>query len=81
MGKQDVRLTLGRDEALVLFDWLGRFNQDPRPVFEDQAEERVLFDLEASLEKQLVEAIEANYGNAVRRARDAVRDKDPPMSG
>ena len=42
-----VKLELTGDEALVLYEWLTRFNQRDDVEFADQAEERVLCDLEA----------------------------------
>jgi hypothetical protein len=45
-----VVLTLSRDEAVVFFEWLSRFTSQEGHRFEDQAEERVLWNLEAALE-------------------------------
>ena len=56
MGQPDsVNITLTGHEALVLFDFLARFNQQERFPFQDQSEQRVLWDLEADLEEQLAE--------------------------
>lgn len=44
-----VTISLSNDEALVLFEWLSSFNQGHHD-FEDQAEQRVLWDLEGMLE-------------------------------
>jgi hypothetical protein len=44
----DILITLSQDQALVLFDWLARTGTRDQPAeFEDQAEQRVLWDLEA----------------------------------
>jgi hypothetical protein len=75
MTKNAVTITLEPDEALVLFDWLTRFNESPPEVFEDQAEQRVLFDLEATLESSLTEPLAANYAELLRDARERVRDE------
>lgn len=69
-----VKLELTRDEALVLYDWLTRFNQRDSVDFADQAEERVLFDLEAMLEKTLVAPMQSNYAELLARARANIRD-------
>jgi hypothetical protein len=69
----DLRLT--GDEALVLFAWVVRFNASD-PVFEDQAEQRVLWDVEALLERQLVAPFREDYFSQVVAARDRVRDPD-----
>ena len=69
-----VELTLSHDEALVFFDWLARFNSAEEKYLADQAEERVLWDLEAMLESVLVELLDPNYKQLVEKARAAVRD-------
>jgi hypothetical protein len=48
-GHRDgVTLNLSAHEALVLFDWLARTSAAGKPVpFADQAEQRVLWDLDA----------------------------------
>jgi hypothetical protein len=71
---QDVTLTLSRDEALVFFEWLARFNSEEGRQFEDQAEERVLWNLEASLELRLVEPFAPDYQQILEGARARVRD-------
>ena len=43
----DATLKLSHDEAIVFFEWLARFNAFEEHQFEDQAEQRVLWDLEA----------------------------------
>lgn len=48
-GENKVVLELSSDEALVLLDWLCRFNALKTSSFEDQAEQRVPWDLEARL--------------------------------
>lgn len=46
----------------MLFEWLARTGAGEQPVaFEDQAEQRVLWDLEAALEKHLVEPCKSDY--------------------
>ena len=70
----DVTLTLTRDEAIVFFQWLARFNAEEGRRFEDQAEQRVLWDLEASLESMLVEPLKPDYDEILAGARSRVRD-------
>ncbi len=70
---EPVTLTLSRDEALVFFDWLHRFNSEGHR-FDDQAEQRVLWDLEASLESTLVEPLKPDYVEILAAARSRVRD-------
>lgn len=68
-----MNLSLSNDEALVFFEWLTRFNAS-RPEFVDQAEQRVLWNLEAMLESGLVPPLRADYDALLNAARDRVRD-------
>ena len=74
--KSPICLKLTNEEALVLFDWISRFNEDDKNVFQDQAEQRVLWDIEAMLENQLVEPLDENYNELLKSARDKVRDQE-----
>jgi len=76
MTDEKVRLDLSRDEAVVLFEWLARFNKEDKHEFVDQAEKRVLWDLEAMLESQLPEPIAGNYDEVLAAARARVRDAE-----
>lgn len=77
MWSKSVTIALTSDAALVLYDWLTRFNQREETAFADQAEERVLFDLEAMLEKALVAPLQSDYAALVAQARLHVRDECP----
>ncbi|TCN31038.1 hypothetical protein EV644_13015 [Kribbella orskensis] len=60
MVADEFSLRLSRDQALVLFEWLARTSSAGAPVgFEDQAEQRVLWDLESALERVLIEPLSA----------------------
>lgn len=73
--RQNISLTLTKDEALVLFDFLGRFNQaDHTDIFEDQSEQKTLWILEGHLEKQLVELFKPDYKDIIKEARNKIRD-------
>lgn len=74
-GKK-VILELTTDQALVLFEWLARFNQKDDVAFEDDAERRVLFDLESKLESSLTAPLEPNYKELLAAARNQVRDRE-----
>jgi hypothetical protein len=72
-----VTLSLRYDEVLVLSDLLARWEGDGTMdglPFHDQAEQRVLWELAATLEPLVREAFSSNYGEVVARARAAVRD-------
>jgi len=74
-NKKKVSIELSNEEALVLLNWLFRFNEGDNPsLFEDQAEERVLWDLEASLEKITSATFEKDYAKILEKAREKVRD-------
>lgn len=73
-GSAQVQLSLSRDEAIVVFEFLSRYTDTGKLVIEDQAEQRVLWDLCASLESELHEPISPDYEAHVERARAAVRD-------
>jgi hypothetical protein len=70
----EVTLTLSEDEALVLFAWIHRFNESEQQ-FEDQAEQRVLWDVECLLEKQVDALFDPAYRQLLLAARERVRDK------
>ena len=72
----NINLTFTKDVALVLFEFLARFNQTDHPdIFEDQAEQKTLWILEGQLEKQLVEPFLTDYKDIVNEARNKIRDE------
>lgn len=71
--EKKVDLDLSADEALVLFEWLSRFNHSEGGTFEDAAEQRVLFDLESKLESILVAPLKPDYKKLLADARYRVR--------
>lgn len=71
-----VLLELSDDEALVLIDWLFRFNENDNYIFfEDQAEQRILWDMEALLEKEIKNIFNDNYQESLYQARLKIRDE------
>ena len=77
MANEDlVRIELTGDEALVLFDFLERFSESNKLELEDQAEQRVLWDLTCILERELAQPFAANYVELLSQARDRVRDSE-----
>ena len=71
---KDVHLTLSNDEAIVLFEFLTRFSNSDVLSIEDQAEERILWDLTCMLEKSLDEPFSADWLQHLALARARVRD-------
>jgi len=76
MNQERVNLTLSKSEAIVLHAFLHKFNQVDYPdhIFEDQAEQRVFWNLESDLEMQLPEPFNPNYVYILEQAREDVRD-------
>jgi hypothetical protein len=74
--EQSINLTVTKDEALVLFEFLARFNQTEQPdIFEDSSEQKLLLILEGQLEKQLVEPFRPDYKDIITKARNKIRDE------
>jgi hypothetical protein len=72
---EKITVTFSEDEALVLFDFLSRFNQtEHKDIFQDQAEQKVMWLIEGQLEKILVEPFMPNYNEIIKEARDKIRD-------
>jgi hypothetical protein len=72
---QNLQITLTKNEALVLFEFLSRFNEiDRKELFEDQAEEKILWNLEGTLQKELSEPFRADYLEIISKARNEIRD-------
>ena len=76
MNPKKVTIELTNPEALVLFDFLARFNEHDDFLFEDPVEEKVLWDIESTLEKSLIEPLRSDYRLLVKQAREKVRNVD-----
>ena len=73
---QILNLKITKDESLVLFEFLSRFNQsEHKEIFEDQAEQKTLWILEGQLEKQLVEPFKPDYKDIINDARKQICDE------
>ncbi len=68
-------ITLTKNEALVLFEFLTRFSETERLEINNQAEERVLWDLQCTLEKELQNETGYGYEKHLEQARNQIRDK------
>jgi hypothetical protein len=71
---EKITITLSRDEALVLFEFLSRFTEQQQLDIRDQAEQRVLWDIQADLESALPEPFAHDYDQYLQRARESIRD-------
>lgn len=77
MVGDEISFALSRDQALVLFEWLARTGNAGEPAaFEDQAEQRALWDLESALEAVLTEPLGVDYRAKLEAARGRVRDSE-----
>lgn len=76
MSDNRIRLDLSSAEALVLFEWISRFNEAENTSFDDPAEQRALWLIEGRLESSLVEPFAANYRELLARAREVVRGEE-----
>jgi hypothetical protein len=74
LDSEDVVLRLTKQEALVLFELLSRFSETKKLGIEDQAEERVLWDLCCDLEKKITQPLSADYATKLADARRSIRD-------
>jgi hypothetical protein len=75
LKNNDMEIKLTKSEALVLFDFLTRFNdKDDKESIEDSAEERILWDIESMLEKELKEPFQNDYKEQLEKARTEVKD-------
>lgn len=70
----EVQISLTADEALVLFEFLSRFEESNKLTIVDQAEERALSNLLGPLQKQLVRPFQEDYVDQLRQARNRLRD-------
>ena len=68
-----MKLELTDDQALVLFEWLARLDEQEALPVEDPSEEQVLWCLHGQLEKALSEPFRANYRELVDQARARVK--------
>lgn len=73
---EKIKIELTRQEALVLFEYLRRCDDEGKYAFADQAEQRVLWDLECVVQKQLVEVFDPQYATLLKNAWAALRDPE-----
>lgn len=74
---KNITITFSEEEALVLLDWLHNFNEEEHPtLFQDQAEQRILWDIEAVLEKVVSVTFDSNYQDILSKARRKIRDEE-----
>ncbi len=74
LNNEQVNIVLNKEEALVFLEWLSRTNELEVHNIKDQAEERVLYDLEAVLERVISETCKDTYQQNLQQAREKIRD-------
>lgn len=72
-GEQEgVRIRIGKPEALILFEMLADFHDQPSIRISDNAERLALVRLHGALESTLVEPFSKDYDSIIREARTAL---------
>ncbi|MPZ57727.1 MAG: hypothetical protein GEU91_14765 [Rhizobiales bacterium] len=66
---ESVEVKLTSDEALVLFEWLAQLDSAVASLDANSAEQKVLWKIEAQLERTLVEPLAPNYELLLKEAR------------
>lgn len=76
MSDEEVKISLTKNEAIVLFNFVSRFSDTQKLVIEDQAEERALWNLTCMFEKELAEPFAENYSEILEQAKNNLRDEE-----
>ena len=74
MENEPLKLELTQCPALVLFEWLCQTDGEESLHFSDPSEQRVLWLLEAQLERTLVEPLDPDYAKFLMKARKEVNE-------
>ncbi len=72
--KETTTIALSSDHMLILYELVARLNADQHLQFADQAEQRVLWDLECELERKVTAVLAPDYQAQLASARQRVRD-------
>lgn len=73
----EIIIKLTKEEALVLFEFISRFNEtEHKELFQDQSEQKMMWLIEAQLEKILAEPFQPDYEEIINNARKNIRDKE-----
>jgi hypothetical protein len=67
---ENITITLSHDEALVLFEFFGRFDERDDFTMRHTAEYLAFMRLSAQLDKALVEPLQPDYLKSLRAARE-----------
>lgn len=71
-----ILMEFSKEESIVFFSWLNYFNENSENTFQDQSEQRILWDLESSLEKIILDVFSDDYNDKLKKYRELIRDKE-----
>ena len=71
-----ILMEFSKEESIVFFSWLNYFNENSENMFQDQSEQRILWDLESSLEKIILDVFSDDYNDKLKKNRELIRDKE-----
>ena len=77
MADDLVDLSITKAEAIILFEFAAKLTTEQSTVAFDGAEEKVLWNIEAMLEKMLLEPFREDYEHVVDKARLEVTEDNP----
>jgi len=75
MSNEYIKISLTKDESLVLFEMLSRFSETDKLTIEHQSEQRALWNLNCLFEEILVEPFKSNYKELLQAARERLKDE------
>jgi len=75
MKEEKINISLSKEEALVLFEFLSRYLDTDKLEIEDQSEAQALWDLASLFEKELVEPFDKNYQDILAKARKVLKSE------
>lgn len=67
----EILIQLDKQKALVLFDWIGKNNS----LDQEKIIENIMWEIESSLESQLVEVLDPDYNRLVTEAKESLLKK------
>jgi hypothetical protein len=74
---EEINIKLTKDEALVLFEFISRFNEsEHKELFQDQSEQKMMWLIEGQLQKILAEPFRPDYKEIIDNARNNIRDEE-----
>ena len=70
-----ISIPLTKNQALVLFEWLSNVDESENIKYDHDAEQRIVWKLQAQLEKVLVEPFQDDYVQILEQARNDVMNE------